>query len=233
MADFRVRGVASRGKSVEASAEIPWDETYGPDLVDAVLDMLLDGVRGPLSFQSADRVSVVEFTRRLAETAYCDPTLARETALPRLRAVRDNVKSQIRSTFCLQRKPPSSASFMSGAGLGTRGLRMPRSPAGKASLENASEGRTPFGALDCQRRDPARPAPVRARRPQAPIGFVRQVQYVRSKRFQAAHPGDCSRTGRGVLAAGNRPCALSNRGANLPTAMSVDGDQSEDFFAKF
>ncbi|RAK56728.1 family 1 glycosylhydrolase [Phenylobacterium deserti] len=73
------------GRTVEACADSHWDETYGPDLVDAVLDLLMDGVVGFQTFAPSEPWSVAEFVRRLAETAECDPDLVVGRRMPTLR----------------------------------------------------------------------------------------------------------------------------------------------------
>jgi dTDP-4-dehydrorhamnose reductase len=63
------------GQKVEADAGLVWDMVYGPDLMDGVLDLLLDGVRGAVNFVPPERWSEVEFARRLATMAGQDPDL--------------------------------------------------------------------------------------------------------------------------------------------------------------
>ncbi|HEY8616703.1 family 1 glycosylhydrolase [Phenylobacterium sp.] len=88
-ARFAVRALDTLelGHAVDACAQSHWDETYGPDLVDAVLDLLIDGVAGVESFLPYEPWSVAEFTRRLADVAECDRGLVREARLPTLRPV--------------------------------------------------------------------------------------------------------------------------------------------------
>ncbi|HZY17438.1 MAG TPA: family 1 glycosylhydrolase [Ramlibacter sp.] len=57
------------------AASAPWDLVYGPDLVDGVLDLLLDGVRGPVSFLPRESWTEAEFASVLAAVADRDPTL--------------------------------------------------------------------------------------------------------------------------------------------------------------
>jgi dTDP-4-dehydrorhamnose reductase len=85
------------GQAVEACAESLWDEAYGPDLADTVLDLLMDGVRGPQSFLTPELWSVAEFTRRLAEVAECDPALVQERRLPTLRPVQGDAPAATHS----------------------------------------------------------------------------------------------------------------------------------------
>ncbi|HEX8233074.1 MAG TPA: family 1 glycosylhydrolase [Caulobacteraceae bacterium] len=71
------------GLPVEADPRLTWDETYGPDLVDAVLDFLLDGQAGPTIFAPYESWSQASFVRRLAEVAEADTdlVLARESPI--------------------------------------------------------------------------------------------------------------------------------------------------------
>jgi dTDP-4-dehydrorhamnose reductase len=55
---------------------------YGPDLVDAALDLLLDGVTGPLSMLPGERLTELEFARSLAAVADRDPALVVATGSP-------------------------------------------------------------------------------------------------------------------------------------------------------
>jgi dTDP-4-dehydrorhamnose reductase len=74
---FAVRSIDALdcGLPVAAARDLLWDGIYGPDLVDSVLDLMMDGVRGAVSFLPADRWSEAEFVHRLAEVAQCDPDL--------------------------------------------------------------------------------------------------------------------------------------------------------------
>jgi dTDP-4-dehydrorhamnose reductase len=63
------------GLAVEVDPAKPWEGTYGPDLVDAVLDLLMDGASGAATLLQAEPWSEAEFARRLADTAECDPDL--------------------------------------------------------------------------------------------------------------------------------------------------------------
>lgn len=62
-----------------------WTETYGPDVVDALLDALMDGVAGPKAFVSHERWSAPEFVRALADVAEADPGLVIERSRPTVR----------------------------------------------------------------------------------------------------------------------------------------------------
>lgn len=84
---FAVRALDSLdfGLPVQVNPGERWDETYGPDLIDAVLDSLLDGVSGPLALVSHERWSVADFLRGLAEVAEADPALVVDRVLPTIR----------------------------------------------------------------------------------------------------------------------------------------------------
>ena len=73
------------GLAVEADLAKPWEGTYGPDLVDAVLDLLMDGASGAVTLLPAEPWSEAEFARRLADTAQCDADLI--VARPRARVL--------------------------------------------------------------------------------------------------------------------------------------------------
>ena len=83
------------GLPVEAEAQNLWDETYGPDLIDAVLDLAMDGAAGPLAFLPSEPWSTADFVRRMAEVADCDPSLVVETRAPTLRPVRNAALPEI------------------------------------------------------------------------------------------------------------------------------------------
>jgi dTDP-4-dehydrorhamnose reductase len=70
------------GRPVEVDASAGWSRVYGPDVMDVLLDLLLDGVTGAVNVRPAERVSELEFARALAETAYRDPDLIRATGSP-------------------------------------------------------------------------------------------------------------------------------------------------------
>jgi dTDP-4-dehydrorhamnose reductase len=63
------------GLPVAADRHAAWGETYGPDLVDAILDLLLDGAGGALTFSTAEGWSDADLVQRLAEIAEADPQL--------------------------------------------------------------------------------------------------------------------------------------------------------------
>lgn len=60
------------GLQVQADPQRPWEGTYGPDLVDAVLDLMMDGASGAVTLLPAEPWSEAAFARKLAETAECD-----------------------------------------------------------------------------------------------------------------------------------------------------------------
>jgi dTDP-4-dehydrorhamnose reductase len=70
------------GRTVNVSASANWAGVYGPDVVDVTLDLLLDGMTGPVSIRPAERISEVQFARALAAVAECDPELIRTTGSP-------------------------------------------------------------------------------------------------------------------------------------------------------
>lgn len=57
------------GKQVDADSAAVWNMVYGPDLLDAVLDLLLDGVRGAVSFVPSEHWTEFEFAQHLALVA--------------------------------------------------------------------------------------------------------------------------------------------------------------------
>ncbi len=73
------------GLPVEVNPNERWDETYAPDVVDAVLDALMDGVAGPLAVVSHERWSVADFVRAVADVAEADPGLVVERPRPTIR----------------------------------------------------------------------------------------------------------------------------------------------------
>lgn len=86
----RVLDALECGLAVEADPGTPWEGTYGPDLVDAVLDLVMDGGRGVATLLNPELWSQAEFARRLADTSECDPGLivapARARAASRMAA---------------------------------------------------------------------------------------------------------------------------------------------------
>jgi dTDP-4-dehydrorhamnose reductase len=70
------------GTPVEVDSAVPWKPIYGPDVVDAALDLLLDGVAGAVSLLPAERLSELEFARALAAVADRDPALVVATGTP-------------------------------------------------------------------------------------------------------------------------------------------------------
>jgi dTDP-4-dehydrorhamnose reductase len=73
------------GVPVTINPDEQWDETYGPDVVDAVLDALMDGVAGPFAAVSHERWSVADFVRAVAEGAEVEAGLAVERRRPTIR----------------------------------------------------------------------------------------------------------------------------------------------------
>jgi dTDP-4-dehydrorhamnose reductase len=62
------------GRSVEVG-EAPWHTVYGPDLLDGVLDLLLDGAEGGFNFFPAEGWTEGEWARRLAHVADAQSSL--------------------------------------------------------------------------------------------------------------------------------------------------------------
>ena len=82
------------GMPFEANPDESWDETYGPDLIDAVLDLLQDGVAGPRALVSHENWSVADFVRGMAEVAEADPALVLERARPTVRYASPGVEDR-------------------------------------------------------------------------------------------------------------------------------------------
>jgi dTDP-4-dehydrorhamnose reductase len=64
------RAVSGRGDT--------WHGVYGPDLMDGVLDLLLDGLEGAANFYPPEGWSQAQWLRQLALVAECDPALVEE-----------------------------------------------------------------------------------------------------------------------------------------------------------
>jgi dTDP-4-dehydrorhamnose reductase len=60
------------GAAVRADAAADWTHVYGPDVMDLTLDLLIDGMEGPVSV-SGERMTELDFARTLAVVADCDP----------------------------------------------------------------------------------------------------------------------------------------------------------------
>jgi dTDP-4-dehydrorhamnose reductase len=85
--DSSARAVAmldalDNGGPIDVDAGAPWTRVYGPDVVDVLLDLLLDGVTGAVNAKSGERVMEAEFARGLAAVAYCDPAQVRPFGAP-------------------------------------------------------------------------------------------------------------------------------------------------------
>jgi dTDP-4-dehydrorhamnose reductase len=57
------------GWEPEVDEDAPWSGVYGPTLIDGVLDMLLDGVAGPVSFLTGGRLTVHDLHQELGHLA--------------------------------------------------------------------------------------------------------------------------------------------------------------------
>jgi hypothetical protein len=73
------------GLPVRVNPEEWWDETYGPDLIDAVLDGLLDGLAGAHAFVPHEGLSLPQFVTGLADVAEAEPGLVIEQTAPTVR----------------------------------------------------------------------------------------------------------------------------------------------------
>ncbi|MDB5966084.1 MAG: putative b-glycosidase, Glycoside Hydrolase Family 1 [Polaromonas sp.] len=62
-------------ETVQADTKAAWELVYGPDLMDGVLDLLLDGVRGTATFVPTESWSEFDFARHLARVADRDTGL--------------------------------------------------------------------------------------------------------------------------------------------------------------
>lgn len=62
-----------RGETVEAAEDLVVTPTYVPDLVDAVLDLMIDGETGVWHLANQGAVSWAEFARRIAQATDFDP----------------------------------------------------------------------------------------------------------------------------------------------------------------
>jgi dTDP-4-dehydrorhamnose reductase len=73
-----VRRTLAAGQPLEAAADLVISPTYVPDLVDATLDLLIDGETGVRHLANAGSVSWAEFARKLAVALELDPDLVRD-----------------------------------------------------------------------------------------------------------------------------------------------------------
>jgi dTDP-4-dehydrorhamnose reductase len=55
-----------------------WHGVYGPDLVDVVLDLMMDGMAGAVNFFPPEGWSQAEWVRRMAAVAECDALVVQE-----------------------------------------------------------------------------------------------------------------------------------------------------------
>lgn len=69
-------------KAVTADEGSRWKFVYGSDLIDGVLDLLLDGARGPASFVPVEGMSEADFARALGFVAGADPDAVIATGDP-------------------------------------------------------------------------------------------------------------------------------------------------------
>jgi dTDP-4-dehydrorhamnose reductase len=78
----RMLDALDAGEAVVVDAGSRWNATYGPDLIDGVIDLLLDGATGVASFLPIEAMSEADFARALAYVAGADPKLVIETGTP-------------------------------------------------------------------------------------------------------------------------------------------------------
>jgi dTDP-4-dehydrorhamnose reductase len=78
----RVLQALDSGRRIELDAGALWDRVYGPDLVDGVLDLLLDGMTGEIRFVPGERLTEAEVARELAVVADRDAGLLVQTGTP-------------------------------------------------------------------------------------------------------------------------------------------------------
>ncbi len=78
----RMLGRLELGVAVEADPTAPWTEVYGPDLVDGVLDLLMDGAAGLYPLVHPDDWSQAQALRRLVEIVDADPDLVHQRPSP-------------------------------------------------------------------------------------------------------------------------------------------------------
>ena len=78
----RMLDALDAGEPVIADAEARWNATYGPDLIDGVIDLLLDRASGVVSFLPIEAMSEADFARTLAFVAGADPALVIGTGTP-------------------------------------------------------------------------------------------------------------------------------------------------------
>jgi dTDP-4-dehydrorhamnose reductase len=85
--DRQARAVAmldalDRGRTVPVDAAACWLGVYGPDVMDVLLDLLLDGCSGAITARLGERICELDFARTLASVADCDPDLVRASGRP-------------------------------------------------------------------------------------------------------------------------------------------------------
>lgn len=65
------------GDAVQARIDRRWRQAYGPDVLDATLDLLLDGATGVIELRAPESWSEYDFARTLCDVAGCDLQLVR------------------------------------------------------------------------------------------------------------------------------------------------------------
>lgn len=63
------------GAPVQVRADRPWRQIYGPDLIDGMLDLLLDGARGEAAFEPLEGWTEADFALAMSNIADGDPGL--------------------------------------------------------------------------------------------------------------------------------------------------------------
>jgi dTDP-4-dehydrorhamnose reductase len=81
----RVLDRLDAGLPVSVNPNELFTETYGPDVLDAVLDALMDGVAGPLALVSHERWTAPDFVHALADVAQADGSLVVVRSRPTVR----------------------------------------------------------------------------------------------------------------------------------------------------
>ena len=76
----RLLELLDEGRPVPVDGHAPWHGVYGPDLLDGVLDLLVDGASGGVNFFPAEGWTEAEWARQLAAVADRSADLVREQA---------------------------------------------------------------------------------------------------------------------------------------------------------
>jgi dTDP-4-dehydrorhamnose reductase len=68
------------GRAIEIDSSLAWNDVYGPDVMDAVLDLLFDDASGVVDALPSEGVTQLAFARALAAVADVDPGLVRASS---------------------------------------------------------------------------------------------------------------------------------------------------------